>query len=130
MTTFQIFCYCNVIMASGAHMDAVLNKLAKSELMQLLLNTEANLGSQISGLFMKVKDMLNPFKQLETGIALVRNVNDKLVERLFQSDRQCWENTQYLRLDTFEIVGIPSSVENNILEETVCSVFKEIGAVV
>ena len=49
-------------MGSGAHIDAVLNKLAKSELMQLLLNTEANLGSQISGLFMKVKDMLNPFK--------------------------------------------------------------------
>lgn len=62
MTTFYIFCYCNVIMANGAHIDAVLNKLAKSELMQLLLNTEANLGSQISGLFMKVKDMLNPFK--------------------------------------------------------------------
>ena len=42
---------------SGTHTEAVLNKLTKTELVQLLLKTEATLGSQItdlSGVFKKI----------------------------------------------------------------------------
>ena len=43
---------------SGAHTEAVLNKLSKPELVQVISNTEANLGSQIAKLTTEVKDML------------------------------------------------------------------------
>ena len=33
---------------AGTHTKAVLNKLTKQELVQLFLNTEANMGSEIS----------------------------------------------------------------------------------
>ena len=33
---------------AGAHTQAVLNKLTKPELVQIILNTEASLGSQIA----------------------------------------------------------------------------------
>ena len=69
-------------MASGAHTEASLNKLTKPELLQIILNTEPNLDAQISDLFTKVKDMLNHFKKLEADVAIVRNVNNKFVERL------------------------------------------------
>ena len=44
-----IIVMCKMDMA-GAHTEAVLNKLSKPDLVQLILNTEANLGSQIAKL--------------------------------------------------------------------------------
>ena len=112
---------------SGTHTEAVLNKLTKPELVQLLLKTEATLGSQITDLSKEIKDTLTYFKKLEADIAVVKTVNDRLVERVIKTERQCWENAQYSRRDTLEIVGIPNSVGNSVLEETVRDVFKKIG---
>ena len=47
---------------SGTHAEAVLNKLTKPELVQLLLKTESTLGSQISDLSKEIKDTPHPFK--------------------------------------------------------------------
>ena len=112
---------------SGTHTEAVLNKLTKPELVQLLLKTEATLGSQITDLSKEIKDTLTYLKRLEADIAVVKTVNDRLVERVIKTERQCWENAQYSRRDTLEIVGIPNSVGNSVLEETVRDVFKKIG---
>ena len=112
---------------SGTHTEAVLNKLTKPELVQLLLKTEATLGSQITDLSKEIKDTLTYLKKLEADIAVVKTVNDRLVERVINTERQCWENAQYSRRDTLEIVGIPNSVGNSVLEETVRDVFKKIG---
>ena len=112
---------------SGTHTEAVLNKLTKPELVKLLLKTEATLGSQITDLSKEIKDTLTYFKKLEADIAVVKTVNDRLVERVIKTERQCWENAQYSRRDTLEIVGIPNSVGNSVLEETVRDVFKKIG---
>ena len=65
---------------------------------------------------------------MEADIAVVKTVNDRLVERVIKTERQCWENAQYSRRDTLEIVGIPNSVGNSVLEEPVRDVFKKIGA--
>ena len=109
---------------SGIHTEAVLNKLTKPELIQLLLKTEATLGSQITDLSKEVKGTLNHLKKLEADIAVFKTVNDRLVKRLVKTDRHCWENTQYSQRDTLEIVGIPNS---SVLEDTVYGVFKKIG---
>ena len=52
-----VFYYCNVELdMAGA--PAVLNKPRNLDLAQLILNTEANLGSQIAKKATKVKDLL------------------------------------------------------------------------
>ena len=48
----------------AAHTQAVLNKLSKPGLVQLISNTEANLGSQIPKLIIEVKDFLAQFKKI------------------------------------------------------------------
>ena len=60
-------------------------------------------------------------------MAIVRNVNSKLVEQVVVTERQCWENAQYSRRNTLEVVGIPVSVRDDVLEQKVCDVFQEIG---
>ena len=60
-------------------------------------------------------------------MAIVRNVNNKLVERVVATEHQCWENAQYSRRDTLEMVGIPMSFRDNVPEQKVCDVIHEIG---
>ena len=67
---------------AGIHTEAVLNKLTKRELIQFLLNTEANMGAQISALTAEVKELSSYLKKLEVDVAIVKNVNSKLVEQL------------------------------------------------
>ena len=81
---------------AGPHTEAVLNKLSKPELVQVILNTEANLGSQIAKLTTEVKNLLDHSKKLEVDVAIVRNVNNELVERVVSTERQCWKNAQYI----------------------------------
>ena len=64
---------------------------------------------------------------MEANIAVVKIVNDTLVERIVKTERQCWENAQYFRSDTLEIAGIPGSIDNRVLEETVYGIFGKIG---
>ena len=85
------------------------------------------MGSQIAKLSTEVKDLPDHFKKLKADVAIVRNVNSKLVERVVVTERQCWENAQYSRRDTLEVMGIPMSVMDNVLEQKVCDVFQEIG---
>ena len=44
-----------------------------------------------------------------------------------QTERQCWANAQYSRRDTIEVLGIPSSIRDQDLEDKVRNVFREIG---
>ena len=46
---------------AGVHTEAVLSKLSKPELVQIILNTEANLGSQIVKLTNEVKKLARSF---------------------------------------------------------------------
>ena len=101
----------------GAHKQAVLKKVTKHDLIQLILGTEATLDSQIPYLSKKVKDTLTHFKKLETDIAAVKTVNNRFVERLFKIKRQCWEEIQYSQQDTLEIVSISNSLDNSVLKE-------------
>ena len=59
-------------------------------------------------------------------MVFTRNVNSKLVERVAPTERQCWENAQYSSRDMLEVVGIPMSVRDNVLDQKVCNVFQEI----
>ena len=66
---------------TGVHAENALNKLSEPEFLQLVLNTEANLGSQIAKLTNEVKDLLAHSKKLEADVAVVRNVNSRFVEK-------------------------------------------------
>ena len=67
---------------ASTHTEAVLNKVSKSELVQLVLQTEASLASHITNLTIEVKNLLGYFKKLEAHLTVTKNVNSKLIERL------------------------------------------------
>ena len=93
--------------------EAILNKLSKPELVQLLLNTEANMVADIATLTAEIKEISNHLKKLEVDIAVTKNVNSRLVDQLVETNRQCWANAQYSRRECLEVVGIPTSVKDD-----------------
>ena len=54
-------------------------------------------------------------------------MNDALVKQLSSVERQCWKNAQYFRREYVEVVRIPSLVEHDQLEPTVCRILHHIG---
>ena len=86
------------------HTEPVLNKVSKSELVQLVLQTEAKFASQIANLTSEVK--LRYFKKLEADLAVTKNVNSKTCG------------------DTVEVIDIPSSVREQDLEGKLRNIFE------
>lgn len=58
---------------AATYTEIILNKLSKSELVQLVLQTEASLALQITNLKTKVKNLLGCFKKLEANLAVSEN---------------------------------------------------------
>ena len=94
--------------------------------MQLVLQTKTSLASQITKSTTEV-NLLGYFKKLEADLAVTKNLNSKLMERVVQTEKQCWANAQYSRRDTIEVVGIPSFIRDQDLEGKVRNIFEEIG---
>ena len=57
--------------------------------------------------------------------AVAKNVNNILMVSV---ERQCWKNAQYSRRDSIEVVGLPSSIVDDQLENRVCRVLQHMGA--
>ena len=128
IATFPFCCYNVQFETASTHTEVVLNTLTKLEVVQLLLNTETNMGAQISTLTAEVKELNRQTysKNLEADVAIVKSINSRLIQQLVQTERQCWENTQYSRREYLELIGIPTSVKDDMLEEKVCSTFDEL----
>lgn len=63
--------------------------------------------TQNSILTAEVKELNNYLKKLDACVAIVKNVNSKLVEQLVQAERQGRENSQFSGREFLELVGIP-----------------------
>ena len=73
---------------AGTHTEAILNKLSKLKLVQLLLNTEANMGAHIATLTSEIKEINNHLNELEVDVTVAKNVNSRLVDQLVETERQ------------------------------------------
>ena len=70
--------------------------------------------------------MINYFKKLETDVAILKNFNSRVVDQLVQTKRQWWENVQSSRHEWLELREIPTSIEDDVLEDKVCNIFREL----
>ena len=75
----------------------------------------------------EVKELLAHPKKIEEDAAIAKNVNVKLVERVVSAECRCCEDAEYLRRNTLEVVGIPTSVMDNVFEQKVCWIHTEMA---
>ena len=105
-----------------------LDKLNKNDLIKYVLTLQENQEdttkisnkldealAEISKIYKFVEQLQSDYTKLESTLMVTKNVNDKLLERIEDLERQVNSNAQYSRRECLEIAGIPSSVENNDL---------------
>ena len=71
--------------------------LNKPDLIKLVLQLELKVNSNIKELTSEIRDLATQIKKVEADVAIVKNVNEKLVNQLIETERHCWANTQCSR---------------------------------
>ena len=61
------------------HMEATLKGLNKPDLIKLVLQLESEMNSDITELTSEIRDLVAQIKKVQADVALVKNVNEKLV---------------------------------------------------
>ena len=81
----------------------------------------------LSNINAELTSLRERFTKMESQLLFRRRVNDNLVKQNRILERKCTANEQYSRRECLEISGIPDSIPNNNLEETVLKIFSETG---
>ena len=55
------------------------------------------MNSDIKELTSEIRDLVTQMKKVDADVAIVKNVNEKLVNQLIETERQCRGNAQYSR---------------------------------
>ena len=100
---FFFFLKKNVFIAT-VHTEATLKGLDKPDLIKLVLQLESGINSDIKELTPEIRDLVGQMKKVEADVAIVKNVNEKLVNQLIETEREWWTNAQYSRHKCFEVV--------------------------
>ena len=53
------------------------------------------MGSNISAMSSEITALLQYFKKLEADLAVLKNMSEKLLQRITDNERQRWTNVQY-----------------------------------
>ena len=72
----------------------------------------------------KLSDAILKF---QSKLAVLRQVNSLLSNRLTSIERQCWANVQYSRRECLDVIDVPSEVDADVLEEKVLNIFGKVG---
>ena len=96
-----------------------LEHLSKDELIDELMSIE-DISSKLVNLTTRFDNFTRRFEILSSEIAVSKNCNRFLSERIIQLERNAVNNPQYYRRESIEINPVPTSISNGELEDNVC----------
>ena len=100
-----------------------LHNINKKDLIPILLLLQNKLDQVNNNALVEMRKLNESFFNLLAQVSLTKQINTLLPSRLVSIERQCWLNAQYSRRECLDIVGIPSEVEADALEEKVVANF-------
>ena len=74
---------------SMLHTKATLKGVNKPDLIKLVLPLESEMNSGIKELKSEIRNLVAQIKKVQTDVTIVQNVNEKLVNQLIETERQC-----------------------------------------
>ena len=110
------------------HTEQLLSKLSKGDLARLALDYQGKFDSFIKTVKDDICELKTKFTALESELHVNKTVTDNLTKYIKTLERKCYENEQYSRRQCLEISGIPGSIADNVLEETVLNLFSKCKA--
>ena len=104
-----------------------IQNIKKKDLIPIILSLQNKLEEVNNNVLVEIRNLNESFSKLQSGVSVTKQVNTLLSSRLVSIERQCWLNAQYSRRACLDIVGIPSEVEADALEEKVVAIFEKLG---
>ena len=107
-----------------------LENLSKDELINEVVSLE-NFKNDINTKFSELNDHFNDFQEkyeiVNSNLSISKGCNELPLERIAQLERNNLSNAQYNRTETLEINPVPSSIANDVLEQSVCQALSLTG---
>ena len=103
-----------------------LENLSKEELIEELITVD-DITSKISDLTNRFDDFLRRFEVVSSDLAITKNCNRLLTERVIQLERNAVTNAQYHRWESVEVNPIPPSISDEELELNICEALSLTG---
>ena len=104
-----------------------LEKISKRDIINIVLSLQSKLDEANNRVVEEVRKLSDVLLKLQSELAVSQQVNSLLSNRLTNMERQCWANAQYSRRECLDVVGIPSEVGADVLEEKVLNIFGKLG---
>ena len=99
----------------------------KKDLISINLSQQRKIDQDNIGWLDEIRKLNDNFSKLEADVTIAKSINNLLSQGVVDLERQCWANAQYSRREYLEVVEIPRSVDDNILEKKVIQVLKKFG---
>ena len=96
-----------------------LEHLSEDELIDELESIE-DISSKLANLTTRFDDFARRFEVLSSELAVSKNCNRLLSERIIQLERNAVSNTQYHRRKWIEVSPVPASIGDEELEDSIC----------
>ena len=110
-----------------AHTEQSLSKLSKDNLTRLVLDYQGKFNSMLKTDKDDIFELKTKCTTLESKFHVSKTITDNLTKYIKSLERKCHENEQYLRRECLEMSGIPGSLNENALEETVLNLISIIN---
>ena len=103
-----------------------LENLSKEELSEELITVD-DIASKLSDLSNRFDDFLRRFEVASSDLAIARNCNKLLTERVVQLERNAVTNAQYHRRESVKVNPVPPSINDEELEMNICKALSLTG---
>ena len=103
-----------------------LENLSKEELIEELINVD-DITSKISDLTNRFDDFLRRFEVVSSDLAITRNCNRLITERVVQLERKAVTNARYHRRESVEVNSITPSISDEELGLNICKALSLTG---
>ena len=97
-----------------------LEHLSKDELIEELMSIE-DISSKLANLTTRFNNFSRRFEILSSELAVSKNCNRLLSERIIQLERNAVNNAQHHRRESIEVSPVPASISNEELEDYLLS---------
>ena len=79
---------------AGVYTEETLKRLHKSQMIDLFLKSQEKTENTIHSLAEGIRELNKNFRQMESDIAIIKNVNNVLSKQVLSAKPELWRNAQ------------------------------------
>ena len=101
----------------------IIEKINKRDMVNIVLSLQSKLDERNKHVLEEICKLSDAIFKVQSELSVSRQLHSLSSNGLTSIKRQCWENARYSRRECLDVIGIPSEVGADVLEEKVLNIF-------